>query len=80
MDLQRNIIIGEILEESGRFPKLTKFFISLPHCSSWNVRGLNSPAKHRMLKNMIQQDKPSLVYLQETKCNSIVLEKILNKA
>jgi len=47
---------------------------------SWNVRGLNSPAKHRMLKNMIQQDNPSLVYLQETKCNSTTLEKILNKA
>ena len=46
---------------------------------SWNVRGLNSPAKHKMLKNMVQQDKPSIVYLQETKCNSISLEKILNK-
>lgn len=46
---------------------------------SWNVRGLNSPTKHRMLKNMIQQENPSLVFLQETKGNSIVLEKILNK-
>lgn len=47
---------------------------------SWNVRGLNSPAKHRMIKKMIQQDRPSIIYLQETKCSSTVLEKILNKA
>eukprot|EP00253_Pinus_taeda_P011971 PITA_11971 len=46
---------------------------------SWNVRGLNSPAKHRMLKNMIQQEKPSLVFVQETKGNNVVLEKILKK-
>jgi len=44
------------------------------------MRGLNSPAKHKMLKNMIQKEKPSLVFLQETKGNSTVLEKILNKA
>eukprot|EP00253_Pinus_taeda_P021268 PITA_21268 len=47
---------------------------------SRNVRGLNSPVEHRMLKNMIQQEKPSLAFLQQTKCNSTILEKILNKA
>jgi len=46
---------------------------------SWNVRGLNSPSKHRMLKNLIQQEKPTLVFLQETKSNSVVIERILNK-
>ena len=46
---------------------------------SWNVRGFNSPAKQRILKNMIQQDKPAMVFLQETKCNSTVLETILNR-
>ena len=46
---------------------------------SWNVRGLNIPSKHRMLKNMIQQYKPSIVYLQETKCNSKALEHIVAK-
>ena len=25
---------------------------------SWNVRGLNSPSKHIMIKNMIQKYKP----------------------
>jgi len=46
---------------------------------SWNVRGLNSPSKHRMLKNLIQQEKPTLVFLQETKSNNTVIERILNK-
>jgi len=46
---------------------------------SWNVRGLNSPSKHRMIKNLIQQEKPSLVFLQETKSNNTAIERILNK-
>jgi len=46
---------------------------------SWNVRGLNSASKHRMLKNVIQQEKPTIVFLQETKSNSTILEKILRK-
>lgn len=33
-DLQRTIIVGEILMESGRFPKLTKFYKPKPHCPS----------------------------------------------
>lgn len=33
-DLQRTIILGELLMESGRLPKLTKFYKSQPHCSS----------------------------------------------
>lgn len=33
-DLQRTIIVGELLMESGRFPKLTKFYKPKPHGSS----------------------------------------------
>ena len=33
-DLQRTIIIGEMLVDSGRFPKLTKFYKTIPHRSS----------------------------------------------
>jgi len=47
---------------------------------SWNMRGLNSPSKHRTLKNLIQLEKPSLVSLQETKSNNVSLERILTKA
>ena len=47
---------------------------------SWNIRGLNSLRKGRLLKNMLMQEKPTILFLQETKCNSLVLEKIAAKA
>jgi len=47
---------------------------------SWNIRGLNSPGKLRMLKNMIKKEKPQMCFLQETKCNSTTLGSILSKA
>lgn len=47
---------------------------------SWNIRGLNSPGKHKMIKNMLQREKPNILFLQETKCNSDVLGSILSKA
>ena len=47
---------------------------------SWNVRGLNSQGQYRMIKNMIQKEKPQLLFLQETKCNSQMLGTILSKA
>lgn len=47
---------------------------------SWNIRELNGPRKGRLLKNMIMQEKPQILLLQETKCNSIVLEKMAEKA
>lgn len=46
---------------------------------SWNIRGLNSPRKVRLLKNMLMQEKPSILFLQETKCGSDRLEKIAVK-
>jgi len=46
---------------------------------SWNVRGLNSPSKYRMIKNLIQQEKPSIVFLQETKSSTTAMEKTRNK-
>eukprot|EP00253_Pinus_taeda_P021628 PITA_21628 len=47
---------------------------------SWNLRGLNSPGKLRILKNMIKMEKPQICFLQETKCNSSTLGSILSKA
>eukprot|EP00253_Pinus_taeda_P035742 PITA_35742 len=46
---------------------------------SWNVRGLNSPSKHRMIKNLIQQEKPTIVFLQETKSSTEAIERIRGK-
>ena len=48
--------------------------------TSWNLRGLNSPGKHRMIKNMVKQEKPQIFFMQETKCNSSALGNILSKA
>ena len=53
---------------------------SLMKLVSWNVRGLNSPKKYRMIKSMIEQERPQIIFLQETKCNSEALGKILTKA
>lgn len=47
---------------------------------SWNIMGLNSLRKGKLLKNMIMQEKPSILFLQETKCNTTILEKIAAKA
>lgn len=33
-----------------------------------------------MLKNMIQQERPQLLFLEETKCNNSALGNILSKA
>eukprot|EP00253_Pinus_taeda_P031004 PITA_31004 len=48
--------------------------------TSWNLRGLNSPGKRRMIKNMLKQEKPQICFLQETKCNSNTLGNILSRA
>ena len=48
--------------------------------TSWNLRGLNSPGKYRMIKNMIKQEQPHIFFMQETKCNSTTLGDILSKA
>ena len=42
---------------------------------SWNIRGCNSPLKKRLLKRKISMEKPTIVFLQETKCSSEEMEK-----
>ena len=48
--------------------------------TSWNLRGLNSPRKLKMIKNMIKQEQPQIFFMQETKCNSTTLGNILSRA
>ena len=43
---------------------------------SWNIRGCNSPLKKRLLKRKIDKEKPAIVFLQETKCESEEMTKI----
>lgn len=44
----------------------------------WNVRGLNDHAKKDDVKSLVLDLKPSLVYLQETKLNSISAFDVLS--
>eukprot|EP00253_Pinus_taeda_P001472 PITA_01472 len=46
---------------------------------SWNARGLNSQAKHRILKRKIQCHKPEIMFLQETKCSSPNITNLCRK-
>eukprot|EP00253_Pinus_taeda_P019787 PITA_19787 len=46
---------------------------------SWNARGLNSQAKHRILKRKIQKYKPKIMFLQETKCSSPNISNLCRK-
>ena len=46
---------------------------------SWNIIGLNSPSKHKILKKMIMEEHPAIFYMQETKCTSSTLEAIFKK-
>lgn len=48
--------------------------------TSWNIKGLNSLGKYRLIKNMIQEEKSQVFFMQETKCNSTTLDQTLAKA
>lgn len=45
---------------------------------SWNVRGLNNPARQHEVKQIIQQHKPQIICLQETKLYLITNAEIRN--
>jgi exonuclease III len=46
---------------------------------TWNIRGLNSPRKQRILRNRLKQEQPDLCFIQETKCNTDKMEAISNQ-
>ena len=35
---------------------------------TWNIRGLGSKRKQRNINNIIKEEKPDMVFIQETKC------------
>jgi exonuclease III len=43
---------------------------------TWNIRGLNSPRKQRILRNKLKQEQPDLCFIQETKCTTDRMEAI----
>jgi exonuclease III len=44
---------------------------------SWNIRGLNGRSKQKMLREMIIVENPDVVLLQETKCTSEDIDRLL---
>jgi exonuclease III len=46
---------------------------------SWNIRGLNGKIKHHILKKNIDKEQPTIIMLQETKCNRNLVSSISSK-
>lgn len=46
---------------------------------SWNARRINSQAKQRILKRQMQKYNPDMLFLQETKCNRVIIDHLRNK-
>jgi len=44
---------------------------------SWNIRGLNGRSKQKMLREIILVETPDVVLLQETKCTSEDMDRLL---
>jgi exonuclease III len=44
---------------------------------SWNIRGLNGRSKQKMLRDLIIAENPDVLMIQETKCTSEDIERML---
>jgi exonuclease III len=44
---------------------------------TWNIRGLNGRSKQKLLRDLILAEKPEILLLQETKCTSEDIDKLL---
>jgi exonuclease III len=47
--------------------------------TSWNIRGMNSLSKQRMIRKRISQEKVDIVLLQETKCDEENIKRITQR-
>jgi exonuclease III len=46
---------------------------------TWDIRGLNSPRKQRILKKRLRKEQSDLCFIQETKCIVDIMETINEK-
>jgi len=67
---------GQIHLISDNFPPLPTPLVIM-NIISWNIRGLNGRSKQKMLRDLILAEKPDIVLLQETKCTSEDIERLL---
>ena len=61
---------------SDNFPPLPTPLVIMK-IISWNIRGLNGRSKQKMLRDLILAEKPDIVLLQETKCTSEDIDRLL---
>lgn len=47
--------------------------------TTWNIKGLGSKRKQRNLSNRIKEEKPDMVFIQETKCSIEKIREIHSK-
>jgi len=47
--------------------------------TSWNIRGLGSKRKQRLLSNIMKQAAPDVIFIQETKCSIQKIKEIHSK-
>eukprot|EP00253_Pinus_taeda_P013113 PITA_13113 len=47
--------------------------------TTWNIRGLGSKRKQRNLSSRIKEEKPDMVFIQETKCSMDKIREIHSK-
>jgi exonuclease III len=45
---------------------------------SWNIRGLNGHSKQRLLREIIIAEQPDIMLLQETKCATEEMDRVLS--
>jgi endonuclease/exonuclease/phosphatase family metal-dependent hydrolase len=67
---------GQIHLISDNFPPLPTPLVIMK-IISWNIRGLNGRSKKKMLRDLILAEKPDIVLLQETKCTSEDIDRLL---
>jgi exonuclease III len=46
---------------------------------TWNIRGLNGRSKQKRLRELIIAEQPEVLFLQETKCSSEDMDKLISK-
>jgi hypothetical protein len=75
--------IGHFMVNSGQIHLISDNFPPLPtppvimKIISWNIRGLNGRSKQKMLRDLILAEKPNILLLQEIKCTSENIDKLL---
>ena len=67
------------MQRQGRQSTSTNHRFEMIKILSWNSRGLGHPSKSNALKDLIAQEKPSIILIQETKQREPEINKIIER-